>query len=111
MMYISSAVVLVGVLFKLMFWNGGETILTATLPILVFFVVAWALNQRLNRRAVLVAIIGGLMLSVSSETLLRQLYRDDPQLVEAIVNQIHYPHDRVAQQAYRKQMHDYRHRH
>ncbi|MGY3089442.1 hypothetical protein ACVWYF_002490 [Hymenobacter sp. UYAg731] len=109
-MYISSACILVGVLFKLMFWTGGNTMLIATVPLLVFFVIACALSQRINRRTVLVALIGGLMLSVSSETLMRQLYRDDPQLVEAIVNQIHHPHDRIALEAYQKQMHNYRYK-
>ena len=108
-MYISSAVVLVGVLFKLMFWNGSEVMLLAAVPLLTFFVLAWALNQRVDRRAVIVAVLGGLMLSISSETLMRQLYRDDLQLVEAIVYQIHHPHDRAALEAYKKQMREYQH--
>ena len=110
-MYISSAVILVGTLFKLMFWSGGETMLRAGVPLLIFFVLAWTLNQRVNRRALLVAVLGGLMLTVSSETLMRQLYRDDPQLVEAIVYQIHHPHDRAALEAYQKRMREYRHNH
>ena len=109
--YLSSASTLVGVLFKLMFWDGGNTMLIATVPLLVFFVIAWALSQRINRRAVLVAVIGGLMLSVSSETLMRRLYRDDPQLVEAIVNQINHPNDRAALEAYQKRIREYRHNH
>lgn len=110
-MYISSACVLVGIMFKLMFWNGSETMLLAGVPLLTFFVLAWALNQRVNRRAVIIAVLGGIMLFVSSETLMRQLYRDDPQLVETIVYQIHYPHDRAALEAYAKRMRQYRHNH
>ena len=111
MMYISSACVLVGVLYKLMFWNGGDIILMATVPALVFFVLAWALNQRINRRAVVMAVIGVSMLCISSESLMRQLYRDDPVLIEAIVNQIHHPHDPAALQAYQQRMREYRHNH
>ena len=110
-MYISSACVLVGVLFKLMFWDGGNTMLMASVPLLAFFILAWALNQRVNRRAVFVAVIGVSMLCISYESLMRQLYRDDPVLIEAIVNQIHHPHDPAALQAYQQRMREYRHNH
>lgn len=110
-MYISCAVVLIGCLFKLMFWNGSETMLRVGMLLLTFFVLAWAVNQRVNRRALVVAVVGGLMLSISSENLMRQLYRDDPQLVKIIVYQIHHPHDRAASEACAKQMREYRHNH
>ncbi|WP_305033201.1 hypothetical protein [Hymenobacter convexus] len=110
-MYISSAVTLVGVLFKLMFWNGSTTLLIAAVPLLVSFIIALALNQRVNRRATMMAIIGGLMLTVSSEALIRQLYSDDPQLLEALANQLRHPNDHAAQQNFRKLMNEYRHRH
>ncbi len=59
----------------------------------------------------MVAVLGGLMLSISSENLMRRLYRDDPQLVEAIVYQIYHPHDRAALTNYQKRMREYRHNH
>lgn len=110
-LYISSAVVLIGILFKLMFWKGSKTMLLVGVPSLMFYITALALHQRIYRRAIMVAIIGGLMLSVSEEKLMRQLYRDDPQLVEAIVNQIHHPYYRAASEAYRQRIYKYWHKH
>ncbi|MBH8557856.1 GldL-related protein [Hymenobacter negativus] len=98
---ISGAVVLIGTLFKLLFWSGSAIMLTVGTATMVLVVLLMALNQRLNRRAVVLAAIGIIMLTVSSETLMRQLHRDDPQLVELMVYQIHHPHDRAAADAVR----------
>ncbi len=104
-MSISSAVVLLGILFKSMFWDGGEAMLRVGLPLLAFFVLIWATRGHINWRALIVAIFGGLMLFVSSETLIHQLYSYDPQLVELMVNQIHHPQDRAANEALRTYRH------
>lgn len=107
-MYISGATVLVGILFKLMFWNGSANMLLAGVPILVFFVLAWALNQRINRRAIVVAVLGSLLLFMPEETLVRQLHSDDPRLIELMINQLHHPHDRAASTALRAYQHEKR---
>ena len=107
-LYISSATVLVGILFKLMFWNGSANMLLAGVPILVFFVLAWALNQRINRRAIVVAVLGSLLLFMPEETLVRQLHSDDPRLIELMINQLHHPHDRAANEALRAYQHEKR---
>ena len=77
---------------------------------MLIVVLLMALNQRINMRAVVLAAIGIVMFTVSEETLMRQLHRDDPQLVELIVYQLHYPHDRAAAQAVRMRMNQMRHR-
>lgn len=110
-MYISSACVLIGILFKLMFWKGAQTQLLAGMLPLAIFTIVLALNQRMNRRALVIAVLGGLMLSISTDDLMRQLYRDDPRLVELMVYQNHHPYDQAAQDAYAKRMREYRHNH
>ena len=105
---IACACVLVGTAFKAEFWNGADFQLMAGEIPLVISIVLLALQQHFERRAVLVAILGGLMLSVSSETLMRQLHSDDPQLVELMVNQLHNPHDRAANEALRTYIHQKR---
>jgi len=107
---ISGAFILVGTLFKLMLWSGGANMLLVGTGIMLIFVLLMALNQRINMRSVVLAAIGIVMFTVSEETLMRQLHRDDPQLVELIVYQLHYPHDRAAAQAVRMRMNQMRHR-
>ena len=105
---IAGACVLIGMLFKIEVWNGANIqLLVGEIP-LVFFVGLMALNQRIDRRAALLAILGGAMLFISSETLLQQLHSDDPKLVELMVNQLHHPHDRAANEALRTYQHEKR---
>lgn len=105
---IAGACVIVGILFKLEFWKGADLqLLVGEIP-LVLFVFLLALQQQIDRRALLIAILGGLMLLVSSETLMRQLHSDDPQLVELMVYQLHHPHDRAANEALRTYLHQKR---
>ncbi|MBO2012649.1 GldL-related protein [Hymenobacter negativus] len=98
---IAGAVVLFGTLCKLMFWTGYSTMLLAGTGWLLIIVVVMAFSQRMNMRAFTLAILGSSMLCVSSETLMRQLHRDDPKLVTLMVYQIQHPHDRAAAEAVR----------
>jgi hypothetical protein len=98
---IAGAVVLSGSLYKLMFWTGYSTMLLVGTGFLLIIVVAMAFNQQMNMRAFMLATIGISMLCVSSETLMRQLHRDDPELVALMVYQIQHPHDRAAAEAVR----------
>ena len=66
---------------------------------MVLAVLMMAFNQRMNMRALVLATIGCVMLSVSSEALMSQLHRDDPELVALMVYQIHHPNDRAAVKA------------
>lgn len=105
---ISGAVVLVGTLFKLLFWNGSANMLMVGTGTIGLVVLLMTLNQRLDRRAVVLAAIGGVMLYFPSETLVRQFHRDDPELVELMVNQLHHPNDRAAARAVRIHIHQKR---
>lgn len=98
---IAGSVVLVGTLFKMMFWTGHRTMLIVGTGSMVIVVLIMALNQRRNMRAFILTILGGVMLYVPSETLMRELHRDDPKLVELMIYQEHHPHDRAAVEAIR----------
>ncbi|GAA4045700.1 hypothetical protein GCM10022409_34750 [Hymenobacter glaciei] len=100
-MYISGATVLIGMLFKLMFWKGGVMMLLIGVSLLAVFIFVSALNQRINRRVFVVAVLGGLLLSMPEETLIRQLHSDDPQLIELMITHLHHPQDRAANEALR----------
>ncbi|MDQ2795380.1 MAG: hypothetical protein M3Y12_15440 [Bacteroidota bacterium] len=96
---ISAAVTLMGTLFKLMNWNSGNTMLVVGVATMALVVVMSAFRQRLSWFAVAIAAVGGLALYVPSETLIRQFHRDDPELVEKLVYQLHHPLDRAAAEA------------
>ena len=93
---ISAAVTFIGILFKLMNWGNGNTMLMVGVVTMSVMVVISAFGQRLNRFAVAIAALGGLALYMPSETLIRQFRRDDPGLVEKLVYQLHHPRDRTA---------------
>ncbi|AWM32682.1 GldL-related protein [Hymenobacter nivis] len=93
---ISAAVMVIGILFKLMNWSNGNTMLVVGVATMALVVVIAAFRRRLNRFAVAIAALGGLALYVPSETLIRQFHRDDPGLVEKLVYQLHHPRDRAA---------------
>ena len=93
---ISAAVTFIGVLFKLMNWSNGNTMLVVGMVTMSVMVVVSAFRQRLNRFTVAIAALGGLALYMPSETLIRQFHRDDPGLVEKLVYQLHHPRDRTA---------------
>jgi hypothetical protein len=87
-----SAVTLLGTLFKLLF--GAGTIMLVVLP--------QALRQQLNRRALAICALGGLMLYVPSATFVRQFHHNDPVLAEKIIFQLHHPRDQAAAEAVRQ---------
>ncbi|MDJ0366967.1 hypothetical protein QMK33_17590 [Hymenobacter sp. H14-R3] len=93
---ISSGGPLMGILFKLLFWEGATMSLLLSVPIVVT-VVAWRLaNGSLTRPAIVIA---GLRISAwayPTEIMVRQFYRDDPDLVEKTLYQVQHPNDRAA---------------
>ncbi len=93
---ISTAVILMGVLFKLMSWSSGATLLVVGVATMVLAICIAAFKQRLNWFALAIAALGGIMLYVPSETVVRQFHRDDPVLAEKMVYQIQHPSDRAA---------------
>ena len=93
---ISSSVLLIGILFNLLDWNGGGMMLIVGVGTLLPAVVILALNQRMNQRALVLTVLGGLLMYVSSDTLARQFHRDDPILVEKLIYRNHHPRDRAA---------------
>ncbi|MBF9141186.1 GldL-related protein [Hymenobacter properus] len=98
----SSAVLLVGMLFKLMSWNGSQTMLIVGEGTLFTAVILLLLNQRINVRALVLAALGGLLMYTSADDLVRQFHRDDPVLVEKMIYRNHHPHDRAANEAVRQ---------
>ena len=93
---IGGAVVFIGVLFKLMTWNNGTALLlvgTITLSVVVLIMV---FNRLLTIRALVAAALGGLLLYVPAETLVRQFHHDDPVLVTKMIYQLNHPLDRSA---------------
>lgn len=96
---IGGAVVLIGTLFKLMIWNGSVNMLMVGTGTVLIAVLLMALNQRLDRRAVVLMVLGSIMLYVPSETLIHQFHSDDPVLVEKMIYQLHHPRDPAASQA------------
>jgi|GEM_PF-1803056 len=101
---ISGAVVLLGILFKLLVWPGSRVMLLVGSATLLLVVVLSALRQRLNWRALLLTALGGLMLYVPSETLIRQFYRHDPALTEKMIYQLRHSRDRAAGEAVRQRV-------
>ena len=99
---LSAAITFIGMLFKLMSWNGSRIMLIVGVGTLLTIVVIMALNQRMDRRAVIIAALGGLSLYVSSDTLVQQFHHDDPVLVEKMIYQNHHPRDRAAAQDVRE---------
>ncbi|MGI4883553.1 MAG: GldL-related protein [Janthinobacterium lividum] len=93
---ISAGITLVGILFKLMSWNEGATLLVVGVVTMAIVVVIMVFSQRMNWLMVAIGALGGLALYVPSETLIRQFHRDDPALVEKLVYQLHHPRDRAA---------------
>ena len=104
--WIGGAVVWVGTLFRLMAWSGANQMLIVGTGVVLIAVVIRALNQRMNRHALLVGVVGIIMLYVPAETWVRQFHNDDPVLVRKMVYQLEHPRDPAARdsvQQYLKQ--------
>jgi hypothetical protein len=95
---IATATVLLGTLFKLLFWKGALPLLLAGTLALAIVLAMQLYAGRLARQALLFAGLGAIMLSIPTDDLVRKLYRDDPALVEKMLYQQHHPHDRAAAQ-------------
>jgi hypothetical protein len=95
-MGISGSVILIGTLFKLLNWNGWYMMLLVGTVVMLVQAVLLLIKQRTNARALILTAIGGAMLAVSPETLVRQFNGKDPVLVEKMIYQMQNPHDRAA---------------
>lgn len=93
---IGGAVVFMGVLFKLMTWNNGTALLLVGTITTTAVVLLTVFNQLFASRALAAAALGGLLLYVPAETLVRQFHHDDPVLVTKMIYQLNHPLDRAA---------------
>ncbi|MDO7846059.1 hypothetical protein Q5H92_06815 [Hymenobacter sp. M29] len=100
----SSAVLLIGMLFKLMSWNGSQMMLMVGESTLFTAVILLLLNQRMHVRALVLVVLGGLLMYISADDLVRQFHRNDPVLVEKMIYRNHHPRDRAAQEAVREHL-------
>jgi hypothetical protein len=94
--YVASTLTVIGILFKLLFWEGqAELLMVGVLTLLVTISFKWAAGQ-LARPILLIAAMGLLTWAVPIDALVRQFYRDDPVLVAKMLFQQHHPGDKAA---------------
>lgn len=99
---IASAVVFVGISFKLLNLPGNLNLLLAGTASLGIVVGLLALRRQVSRTALVVGALGVMMILLPDELLIRQFHRDDPVLVEKMIYQLHHPHDPAANAAVRQ---------
>lgn len=96
LLYIASAITLIGILFKLLFWKEQAALLPlGVATLLVTGSLRWAAGQ-LARPLLIISALGLLTWLVPTETLVRQFYRDEPALVEKMIFQHQHPDDKAA---------------
>jgi len=93
---IASAVTLIGILFKLLFWKGSATMLLVGILSLLLVLAGQLTARYLSRRVVLIIGLGIFAWVVPTETLIQTFYRDDSALVEEMIFQHHHPNDKAA---------------
>ncbi|MDO7883925.1 hypothetical protein [Hymenobacter cheonanensis] len=94
--YIASALTLLGILFKLLLWQGqAELLLVSVSTLLITISLKWATSQQACS-ILLIGSLGLLIWLVPTETLVRTFYRDDPALVEKMLFQHQHPGDKAA---------------
>lgn len=99
---IASAVTLIGILFKLLFWNGSASMLLVGTLSLAAVVVMQLTSNKLSRRVVLIACLGAITWAIPTDTFVQQFYRNDPELVEAMRYHLQHPKDRVVAEKVRQ---------
>lgn len=112
---IAFSTLVIGLLFKLLFWKGGSVMLLAGLltlaPILMWAVVSSKsftapAATAVFRRGAVIAVLGIAASLVSTSTLYQVFHRDDPQLVQKWIRMSENPDNpayRVEFDAYRRQ--------
>ena len=91
-----SAIIFLGIAFKLQFWEGAAIMLPVGIGTLLL-AIAWQSSVGiLTRQTVLVIGLGLLAWAIHSDALARQLFRDDPFLVEKLLFQQQHPHNKAA---------------
>lgn len=86
-----SAIALIGLLFKLLFWKGADNLLLAGAGSLILALVLLAGVGQFSRRGFTIAVLSSSLLFVSTETLIQVRYHDDPALAAKVLLQYHYP--------------------
>lgn len=99
---ISAAVVLVGILYKLLFFPGSRPLLLTGTVTLAIAAGLLAPTDNLAKKHALVLVLGLATWATDSETLVRQFHRDDPVLVEKLIFSLHHPYDKAAAEDLRK---------
>lgn len=108
--WLSGAVAIIGILFKLMIWPGANKQLFVGFGSEIIAIIGLALNQRVNLRSILLGVLSGMMLFVNPKYLVQQFHRDDPVLVEKMFYHMDHPRDTAAGAAVRKHLEQARHR-
>lgn len=99
-----SALTFIGTLSKLLFWGGAVFMLPAGISLLLL-VIAWQSSVgSLARQTVLITGLGVITWTIPTDALARQLFRNDPTLVEKLIFQHNNPHDQAATKEVRRLM-------
>ncbi len=93
---ITSAVALIGILFKLLFWNGSAVMLLVGTLTLVGVVAIQLARNSLSRRTILIAGLVSTVWAVPTGTLVHQFYRNDPVLASKMLYHLNHPKDQAA---------------
>jgi len=87
-----AAITLIGMLFKLLFWQGATNLLLVGTGSLVLALLLLASVGQFSRKGFTIVVLGISLLFVSTETLIRTRYHGDPALAEKVILQQHHPH-------------------
>jgi hypothetical protein len=99
---IASAVTLIGILFKLLFWNGSASMLLVGVLSLAAVAVIQLTSNKLSRRVIIIACLGTIVWVIPNDTFVQQFYRNDLELTEAMRYHLHHPKDRVVAEKVRQ---------
>lgn len=86
-----AAITLIGMLFKLLFWQGATNLLLVGTGSLVLALLLLASIGQFSRKGFTIVVLGSSLLFVSTETLIRTRYHGDPALAEKVILQQHHP--------------------
>lgn len=102
--FISSAVAIIGVLFRLMIWAGSTNLLLIGGGNLVVVSVVLLVKRVFRPYAFLLGIVAIALLCVSRKDMVKLFHRNDLVLVEKMNYQIDHPQDQAAAEAVRRHL-------
>jgi hypothetical protein len=96
MVAFGSAIIFLGIAFKIRFWEGAAIMLPVGIGLLLV-AIAWQSSVGiLTRQTVLIAGLGLFAWTFPTDTLVQLLFRDDPTLVKKLLFQQQHPQDQAA---------------